>query len=96
MPAENLPKIEENLRQPFEEHELPSLMKQLNVNNQRDLEIELARLEGELTRYADAIADAGPIDLAEIGFEDAAVGTGAGDVGGVEVVLVGKAPRAGG
>ena len=39
-----MPKIEENLRQPFEEHELPGLMKQLNVDNQRDLEIEVARL----------------------------------------------------
>src|SRR3954469_1195252 len=48
VPAENLPKIEENLRQPFEEHELPSLMKQLNVDNQRDLEIELARLGSSL------------------------------------------------
>src|SRR3954462_8705288 len=48
VPQENLPKIEENLRQPFEEHELPSLMKQLNVNNQRDLEIELARLGSSL------------------------------------------------
>jgi parvulin-like peptidyl-prolyl isomerase len=48
VPAENLPKIEENLRQPFEEHELPGLMKQLNVDNQRDLEIELARLGSSL------------------------------------------------
>jgi PPIC-type peptidyl-prolyl cis-trans isomerase-like protein len=48
VPAENLPRIEENLRQPFEEHELPQLMKQLKVNNQRDLEIELARLGSSL------------------------------------------------
>ncbi|HEX5470817.1 MAG TPA: peptidylprolyl isomerase [Lacipirellulaceae bacterium] len=44
VPAENLPKIEENLRQPFEEHELPQLMKELKVDNERDLEKELARL----------------------------------------------------
>jgi hypothetical protein len=48
VPPENMPKIEENLRQPFEEHELPGLMKQLNVDNQRDLEIELARLGSSL------------------------------------------------
>jgi parvulin-like peptidyl-prolyl isomerase len=48
VPPENLPKIEENLRQPFEEHEMPSLLKQLNVDNQRDLEIELARLGSSL------------------------------------------------
>lgn len=48
VPAENMPKIEENLREPFEQHELPSLMKQLNVDNQRDLEIELARLGSSL------------------------------------------------
>src|SRR5205807_6257908 len=44
----NLPRIEEDLRKPFEERELPQLMKQLNVNNQRDLEIELARLGSSL------------------------------------------------
>ena len=38
MPAENLPRIEENLRQPFEEKEMPMLMKQLKVDNQRELE----------------------------------------------------------
>jgi parvulin-like peptidyl-prolyl isomerase len=48
VPTENLPKIEENLRQPFDQHELPSLMKQLNVDNQQDLEIELARLGSSL------------------------------------------------
>jgi len=48
VPQENMPKIEENLRQPFEEHELPALMKQVNVDNQRDLEIELARLGSSL------------------------------------------------
>ena len=44
VPKENMPKIEENLKQPFDEHELPALMKQLKVDNQADLEKELARL----------------------------------------------------
>jgi hypothetical protein len=48
VPVENMPKIEENLKEPFEEHELPALMKQVNVTNQRDLEIELARLGSSL------------------------------------------------
>jgi hypothetical protein len=48
VPAENMPKIEENLRQPFEERELPDLMKQLKVDNQRDLEIRLAQLGSSL------------------------------------------------
>lgn len=48
VPADNLPKIEENLRQPFEERELPDLMKQLKVDNQRDLEIRLAQLGSSL------------------------------------------------
>ncbi len=47
-PKENLPRIEENLRQPFEEHELPALMKRLKVDNQADLEKELARLGSSL------------------------------------------------
>jgi parvulin-like peptidyl-prolyl isomerase len=49
VPAENMPRIEENLRQPFEEKELPMLFKQLKVNNQADLERELARLGSSLT-----------------------------------------------
>jgi hypothetical protein len=48
VPAENLPRIEENLRAPFEEKELPWLMKQLNVNSQIELERELARLGSSL------------------------------------------------
>jgi parvulin-like peptidyl-prolyl isomerase len=44
VPAENLPRIDDNLRQPFEEHELPQLMEKLKVGNQRDLELEIARL----------------------------------------------------
>lgn len=48
VPAENLPRIEENLKQPFEEHELPQLYKQLHVDNKRDLEHELTRLGSSL------------------------------------------------
>jgi parvulin-like peptidyl-prolyl isomerase len=48
VPAENIPHIEENLHEPFEQHELPQLMKQLNVDNKRALEIELARLGSSL------------------------------------------------
>jgi hypothetical protein len=48
VPKENMPKIEDNLRQPFDEREMPALMKQLSVDNQRDLEIELARLGSSL------------------------------------------------
>lgn len=49
VPAENLPRIEQNLREPFEEHELPTLYKQLHVDNKRDLEHELTRLGSSLT-----------------------------------------------
>lgn len=48
VPIENWPRIEENLLEPFETHELPQLFKQLNVDNQRDLERELARLGSSL------------------------------------------------
>jgi hypothetical protein len=48
VPAENLPRIEENLRQPFEERELPEMMKKLNVTNKHDLETEVARLGSSL------------------------------------------------
>jgi hypothetical protein len=48
IPAENLPRIEENLIAPFEEHESPRLMKQLNVKSQRELEQELSRLGSSL------------------------------------------------
>jgi parvulin-like peptidyl-prolyl isomerase len=44
VPPENLPRIEENLRQPFEEKKLPQLYEQLGVKNQNELEQELARL----------------------------------------------------
>jgi hypothetical protein len=43
-----MPRIEESLREPFEERELPELLKQLKVGNQRDLERELARLGSSL------------------------------------------------
>jgi parvulin-like peptidyl-prolyl isomerase len=48
VPPEALPRIEENLRQPFEQSEIPHLMKQLKVNNQAELEHELARLGSSL------------------------------------------------
>jgi hypothetical protein len=48
IPSENLPRLEENLLEPFEEREVPELMKQLKVSNQRDLERELARLGSSL------------------------------------------------
>jgi hypothetical protein len=48
VPPENLPRIEESLREPFEERELPELMKELKVENQQDLERELARLGSSL------------------------------------------------
>jgi parvulin-like peptidyl-prolyl isomerase len=44
VPQENLPRVEQELLKPFEERELPELMKELKVNNQQDLERELARL----------------------------------------------------
>jgi hypothetical protein len=49
IPAENLPRVEESLLKPFEERELPDLMEQLKVDNQRDLERELARLGSSLS-----------------------------------------------
>ena len=36
IPAENMPRIEQNLLGPFEEREMPRLMKQLDVNSQRE------------------------------------------------------------
>jgi parvulin-like peptidyl-prolyl isomerase len=48
VPAENLPRVEQSLLQPFEEREMPDLMKELKVDNQRDLERELARLGSSL------------------------------------------------
>ena len=79
VPPENMPKIEENLRQPFEEHELPALMKQVNVDNQRDLEIELARLGSSLAdvrrgfnerimQYADDVEAGQPPKFEVVGY----------------------------
>jgi len=48
IPPENLPRIEENLLTPFEEREVPRLMKQLDVKSQRELEQELSRLGSSL------------------------------------------------
>jgi hypothetical protein len=48
VPVENLPRVEESLLKPFEEREIPELMEQLKVSNQRDLERELARLGSSL------------------------------------------------
>jgi hypothetical protein len=48
VPAENLPRLEENLVEPFQEREIPQLMKQLKVDNQADLERELTRLGSSL------------------------------------------------
>jgi hypothetical protein len=49
VPAENLPRLEENLAEPFQEREIPELMKQLKVDNQGDLERELIRLGSSLS-----------------------------------------------
>jgi hypothetical protein len=48
VPAENLPRLEENLVEPFQEREMPELLKQLKVDNQGDLERELTRLGSSL------------------------------------------------
>jgi hypothetical protein len=48
VPPENLPRVEQSLMQPFEEKEIPELMKQLKLDNQHDLERELARLGSSL------------------------------------------------
>ena len=48
VPTENLPRLEENLVEPFQEREIPDLMKQLKVDNQGDLERELTRLGSSL------------------------------------------------
>jgi parvulin-like peptidyl-prolyl isomerase len=48
IPAENMPKIEEQLQQLFEDEEAPKLMKKLGVNNRQDMEKELVRLGSSL------------------------------------------------
>lgn len=47
-PAENLPQLEESLLKPFEEEEIPRLMKVLGVDNRQALEQELVRLGSSL------------------------------------------------
>lgn len=44
VPAENLPTIEENLETPFEEMEIPRLMKMLDVDDRRELSAALRKL----------------------------------------------------
>jgi hypothetical protein len=44
LPPENLPVVEENLIKPFQEREVPALIKQLKVEDERALEEELMRL----------------------------------------------------
>jgi hypothetical protein len=46
--GENLPKIEENLASPFEDQEIPLLLKQMNVSSRPELERELCRLGSSL------------------------------------------------
>jgi parvulin-like peptidyl-prolyl isomerase len=48
VPPENLPKIAESLQTPFEEKEIPELMKALNVTSREALEQELVRLGSSL------------------------------------------------
>jgi hypothetical protein len=48
VPAENLPRIEENLAGPFEEQEIPLLMKQFEVDSRPELERKLCRLGSSL------------------------------------------------
>ncbi len=43
VPAENLPMIEENLRQPFEDQEIPRLIKMLKLNNRAELDALLRK-----------------------------------------------------
>jgi hypothetical protein len=48
VPPENLPRVDESLLEPFQEKEMPELMKQLSVETQAELEKELARLGSSL------------------------------------------------
>ena len=43
VPAENLPSIEENLQKPFEENEIPRLVKMLELNSPNDLDTLLRK-----------------------------------------------------
>jgi hypothetical protein len=48
VPVENLPRVEESLLEPFQEREVPRLMKLLKVDNQSDLEHRLVELGSSL------------------------------------------------
>jgi len=48
VPPENIPNIEENLAQPFEEHEIPRLIEMLEVKDRLDLVNKLESLESSL------------------------------------------------
>jgi PPIC-type PPIASE domain len=48
VPAENMPRIEENLAEPFEQQEIPLLMKQFNADSRPDLERKLCELGSSL------------------------------------------------
>lgn len=50
VPAENIPQIEENLRQPFEEQEVPRLVKMLKLKDRNEL---IALLEASGTSLSD-------------------------------------------
>lgn len=49
IPPENLPHLQEKLQTPFEERELPQLMKQLEVSSPLELERELTRLGSSMS-----------------------------------------------
>lgn len=49
VPVDNLPKIEENLEKPFEEHEIPRLIKMLDVKDRRELADLLKKYESSLS-----------------------------------------------
>lgn len=49
VPAENIPSIEKNLEEPFEESELPRLMKMMEVDDRRDLAVALQKLGTSVT-----------------------------------------------
>ncbi len=49
VPVDNLPKIEENLEKPFEEHEIPRLIKMLEVKDRRELADLLKKYESSLS-----------------------------------------------
>jgi hypothetical protein len=50
VPAENMPVIEGNLEKPFEEHEIPRLMKMLEVEDQRELVELLEKYDTSLSQ----------------------------------------------